>query len=79
MDAARWCFVLICQTLLTERERERRRESELERKKEKQKGVFIDCKVRTLPPGTDLHCLNVALLVLHHLLSVPVPFLSEWF
>lgn len=28
MDAARWCFVLICQTLLTERERERERGEE---------------------------------------------------
>lgn len=74
MDAARWCFVLICQTPLTERKEER----ELERVKEKQKEVFIDCKVRTLPPRTDFHCLNLALLVLHHLLSVPVPFLSEW-
>ncbi len=37
MDAARWCFVLICQTLLTEREEER----EVERVKEKQKrGVY---------------------------------------
>lgn len=30
MDAARWCFVLICQTLLTERERETERGEERE-------------------------------------------------
>lgn len=78
MDAARWCFVLICQTLLTERERGGKRLS-LEREKEKQKEVFIDYKVCTLLPRTDFHCLNLAPLVLHPLLSVLVPFLSEWF
>lgn len=68
MDAARWCFVLICHTLLTEREEDRVR-ARKERKKNK-KEVFIDCKVSTLLPRTDFHCLNVALLVLHHLLSL---------
>lgn len=47
--------------------KERRRDGEQEREKEKQKEVFIDCKVRTLLPGTDLRCLNLALPVLHHL------------
>lgn len=50
-----------------EGEREGRRDGEQEREKEKQKEVFIDCKVRTLLPGTDLRCLNLALPVLHHL------------
>lgn len=61
-----------------ERERGGKRLS-LEREKEKQKEVFIDYKVCTLLPRTDFHCLNLAPLVLHPLLSVLVPFLSEWF
>lgn len=48
MDAARWCFVLICQTLVTERARE----GELEREKEKE--VFNDCIVSTLQPRKRL-------------------------
>ncbi|MEQ2208343.1 hypothetical protein XENOCAPTIV_025428 [Xenoophorus captivus] len=40
MGAARWCFVLICHTLLTERER--RREQELE--EEEQKEAFTIAK-----------------------------------
>lgn len=72
MDAARWCFVLICHTLLTEREQS---ESWRNEKKNK-KGCLLIAKVSTLLPQTDFHCLNRALLVLHHLLSVP--FLSEW-
>lgn len=50
-----------------------RREHEREKNK---KEVFIDCKVSTLLPRTALHSLNLALLVLHHLLYVPVSFLS---
>ncbi len=38
MDAARWCFVLICQTLLTEREEERERARKRERKTKR--GVY---------------------------------------
>lgn len=37
MDAARWCFVLICQTPVTERAREDGGEGALEREKEKRK------------------------------------------
>lgn len=76
MDAARWCFVLICHTLLTEgEERELEREN---KQKEKQKGFLItDCKVSTLLPRTGFYCLSLALLVLHHLLHLCL-FLSEW-
>lgn len=59
MEAARWCFVLICQTLLTEREE---REGEF-KKREIKKKLFIDYKVCTLLPRTDVPSLNLALLV----------------
>lgn len=65
MGAARWCFVLICHTLLTERER--RRERELE--EEEQKGTFTDCGVGTRWPRTHFHCLNE---VLHHPPCLPL-------
>lgn len=55
MDAARWCFVLICQTLVTERAREDGGEGELEREREKnEKEVFNDCIVSTLQPRKRL-------------------------
>lgn len=38
MDAARWCFVLICHTLLTEREKERVRTRK--RKRKTKRGVY---------------------------------------
>lgn len=51
MDAARWCFVLICHTLLTERERGKERREESENQKETKKN-----KKRCLLIVKSEHC-----------------------
>lgn len=53
MDAARWCFVLICQTPLTEGERGGKETGLREEERGGRKGAFIDHKVQTLVAKTD--------------------------
>lgn len=60
-------------------EREGERKRQRKREKPTKKEVFIDCRVSTLLPRTDFHCLNLASLVRHHPPCVPVSFLSVHF
>lgn len=49
MDAARWCFVLICHTLMTKRKEGASKKNGKKKKTNQTKSrlAFIDCKVGT--------------------------------